>query len=427
MKMRKQASDKLPNLITEQLVGGPFSGFTATYDLSESNPKFGTSYYERVDALGMHFPSKPGRFGVKPFYEFRADVSGSYPGTRTNYPWVPEYVRLVSPGPSLYLSYDGMAALGAMLPTVSEADLSDLASEARTLFVEQMPQQLSIPNFAYEFGEVKGLLGGLTSFLKGFSVENLTSLGKPKSGRKLKVRPGFSAGDVSSSYLAWEFGGAPFIGDLQKLTTLVSTINKRIQALKNSWGKETRLLSIHNDVVPIPFIRDWIVLGSNYPIGPMGSYEIYQRYHKTNVRFTARLTQFLEGLDTLGGYLRVLAAATGFNNPLKIVWETVPFSFAVDWVFNVSRLFDSVTAQPLQGRWDVYDVCYTIIDSSEYSVRVRDIQQGHLYGGTVGSVRLWRKRRGIGFPEFALNLDFSSMSPKQLTLTMALLFGTFRR
>lgn len=253
-------------------------------------------------------------------------------------------------------------------------------------------------------------------------------LGKrSKNGKKegVKVRPGLSAEGVSGSYLAWEFGGAPFIGDLEKLAGLVGAIQKRIQELKDSWGKETRLKYVRKDVVSIPFIRDWVSLGYNYPICPMGNYEIYQRWHRTDVRFTARLTQFLEGLDTLGGYLRVLAAATGFNNPLKVVWETIPFSFVVDWVFNVSKLFEAVTAQPLQGLWNVYDVCYTVVDSSEYLIRCRDIQQGNLYGGTVGSLRLSRKRRGVGFPEFALNLDFASMSPKQLALTMALLFGTF--
>lgn len=388
-------------LLTERLHGGPFSGNTVTTDLGDM--LLGAKFSEMHDFVGHNLPSKNGRFGVKPMDRFTIDVSGNYTGTRSNWPWDVgiQYVELLSPGTALTVLDNQLGAAQDLLPTLTDVELSSLASEARTQFVDQMPQQLSVPNFAYEFGEVAGLAKGLLTFAERLSVNG-----------------------IAGSYLAWEFGGAPFIGDLYNLSNLVSTINKRLQQLRDSWGKETRLSFVRKDVVPIPVWRDWT--GTIPFIGPMGFFEGYQRFHRTDVRFTARLTQFLQGLDSVSGYLRAIAAATGFNNPLKVVWETVPFSFVVDWVTDVSGLFDSITAQPFQGEWHVYDVVYTVNDFSEYVLRQRDIQGGWIQSSSVGTMRLNRRRRRIGWPEFALNFDPFSMSPQQLILSLALLFGTSR-
>jgi hypothetical protein len=274
--------------------------------------------------------------------------------------------------------------------------MSSYATEARLKFEDQIPQQLSIPNFAYEFGEVKDLAKGVLEFAQSFSSKS-----------------------VAGSYLAWEFGGAPLIGDLENLANLYSTVASRIQHLKDTWGKETNLVHVKRGLNKLPVLRDWIELPIS-SIGPVGRFDAWPIDHVESVRFFGKLTQRLEGLDTWAGWLRAFAAATGFNNPLGIVWETVPFSFVVDWVSNVSSLFDRFKAQPFQGQWDVYDVGFTQLGVSTFKIRQRDVQNPELDYGDVGMLTLSEQRRWIGFPEQIVNLDFTQMSPKQLMLSIAL-------
>lgn len=407
--MRYRVKQQLaPLLYQEQLVGGPFSGLVVTGDYP--GLWSGSALDEISDNVDprLRAGSKRGRYGVSAKDHYTVRVKGFSIPQRSNYPWPGEVVNLLGDTRLGISTIPGVPTLSTLLRTLDPEStaMSTIAKEARLAFVDQMPQELSIPNFAVEAREVVSLVPSMLEFARSFSSSK-----------------------AAGSYLAYEFGAAPFIGDLKKLYGLYTSVSKRIDHLRRTWGEETRLSHSKRDVVPLPVIRPWYELktGNVGWLQPGFGYEAYELEHTTSVHFKARLTQRLEGLETLGGKLRAFAAATGFNNPLGVLWEAVPFSFVVDWVSNVGSLFDSVKAQPFQGEWRVYDVTHTTVSETRFQLRQRDLQGGWLLSDDVGRLTLRRVRRGLGFPERVVDLDFSSLSPKQLILSMALLRGIVSR
>jgi hypothetical protein len=232
---------------------------------------------------------------------------------------------------------------------------------------------------------------------------------------------GLKSGPVAhtkDSYLGYSFGTAPFIGDLYVLAGLVDSVRKRIEYLKQTWGKPTRLTSTSSDILHLPAVRDYQPVDF---IGPgFNSFRVYHRDLRVSVKFFGTLYHRLLGLDTVGGIIRALLAATGFNSPLSVAWEAIPFSFVADWVSNVGHMLYKLRAQPFQGEWSVSNVGYTVRSASSFDVQYLHDDYNSLWKD-VGLMTIHRVLRASGFPERFLNIDPRNMSPKQLSLFIALL------
>jgi hypothetical protein len=259
-----------------------------------------------------------------------------------------------------------------------QAEIADWAFEQ---LVPQIPQEVSLPNFLYELREALELI--------------------PKLEESMVKT-------VSGGYLTYSFGWAPFVGDLQRLGRLISTVRSRLEYLKATYGRETRISCMREfDCEADPSF--------------VGGGAVYQRLSFKGIfRCGGYLYHRLEDLDGTIGLLRGLSGALGLNNPLGVVWEAIPFSFVADWFGRVGNVLSHTAVQPFVGPWEIRRVTYSYTWSGEWR---------SVLGFSGYSPEEWEPhrgratfyRRGTGLPASASILHSNTLTTQQQMLATALL------
>lgn len=282
--------------------------------------------------------------------------------------------------------------LNGIFPLPSPSTLSTWSAEAFNAFHDQVPESFSLANFLYELKDLKGMI--------------------PKIEKSMTRT-------ASSNFLAYNFGVAPFVGDVKKMMALTTAIDKRLKHLVETAGKEVRLsFSRALDGSHVP---DLIGKQAHPSSQPGATLNFRKMAYSGKFQVTGKLFQKLEILsDPLGG-MKAFAAATGFNNPAAIVWEAIPYSFVADWFFSIDKQIDRLAIQPFGGEYRVTDVGWSIKEQVKFSVS----QAFYLsHGNTetvLGYLDVQRYQRYPGLPMSSALLTDGTLNPKQLVLGLALL------
>lgn len=281
--------------------------------------------------------------------------------------------------------------VSGMLPSLSSSVLGIESENALRGFLTQVPVEVSVLNFFWEARELKSLLPKLESTLL-------------KTG--------------ASGFLNLNFGWKPFVGDLEKLASLNQIVISKINHLKETFGKRTRLHHYVPDVVGIPLWRDSV------KVGWRGIQSIWLAEHRTDLRFNGYLYHELEGLDSVAGEFRAFAAALGLNNPLKVFWEAIPYSFVFDWFLRISTRLDWLTAQPFHGRYEISDMTTSIKSISRFILQEQlgYPDEGNFPQVPYGELQVERYERMLGIPVDLASFNLASLTPQQLALYGALIF-----
>jgi hypothetical protein len=280
-----------------------------------------------------------------------------------------------------------------LLPVVPDSLWNGLCMDSFNEFSTQIPTEVSVANFTWELREIGQLIPKISnSFLK----------------------------TAAGGYLNLEFGWKPFLGDLQKLGSLANTIDSKIQHLIATWGKRTRLSLVRerviDDVIPIPQL---INSGGNpYAwIGVVGQ--------RADFRASGRLYHELRGLKSLSGTIRAFISALGLNNPLKVVWDAIPFSFVAGWFTQISAHLNALAINPFKGRWEVSNLTFSLTERIViYAYKNEPL--GSIFMVDMGRIEVKRYTRLDGFPIGASSFNLESLNPSQQTLFAALIVGRSR-
>lgn len=118
--------------------------------------------------------------------------------------------------------------------------------------------------------------------------------------------------------------------------------------------------------------------------------------------------------------LSEIATVWGLNQPLEAVWELIPFSFIIDWFFNVGTKLKALTANPSLlplTSWITEEIITTVTDSAnsahQYGFKTAsgyDVTESTVYSPSTCTVKRIVKRRlptpSMSLsPVFKLNLD----------------------
>lgn len=265
------------------------------------------------------------------------------------------------------------------------AQKTALADEAFDALAPQIPQEVSLPNFLYELRELADLI--------------------PKIEASLLKQ-------VAGGYLTYSFGYKPLIGDLQKLANLADTVAARLQYLRDTWGRETR----------ISFEGSWETTAPSEIYYPGGESYRYRRHSiRTIYRAGGYLFHQLEDLDGKIGLLRGMAGALGFNNPLGVLWEAIPFSFVVDWFTRIGNAISRTAVQPFVGPWELRRVTHSYLISGKWSLSV-EYPSGYTpqsYVSDEGTFTLYHREVGLPVPAGIINTE--GLTSNQQTLAAALI------
>jgi len=293
--------------------------------------------------------------------------------------------------------------------------------------ITEVPTEISIANFAFE----------LLEWQKSFEHYKKAVT---KGGLKMKDVPGWA----NSTVLDYAFNLSPFIGDISKMFTVWGKVTSRLQYLLKNRGKLVRQsfynpnlwstnpyvgTEIHRVTQVPPFqvgglqVGNW--MGENQRVSPIQYGYRSLRLEKYQASFSASwyLYQELEGLDDAWAGLRGLIAGLGLNNPAKIAWNAVPFSFVADWMFPFGSLLDRLAVQPFAGRWEIYDMTNSLKETA-YLVQDRVYKGNDLADKKeVNGVHVQRYTRNLGADISVTDIDLTDLDQKQQLLLASLVAG----
>jgi hypothetical protein len=305
-------------------------------------------------------------------------------------PWWHDQSHLVTPintPPRL-----DAAEMANMFPELDGGIVSALAGEAFTAFADQFPSQTSIANFVFELREIASLLPRLASSLSR---------------------------TIASGYLNLEFGWKPLIKDIKTLALTCSRVEDRLAWLRKHYGEWVDLGFYRKNIQEIGSVQ-WAV-SSAYSWA--WDYKIVD--YSSEFRARGYLLQRLRDLDSTLTLVRAFMSALGLNNPLKVVWNALPYSFVIDWFGKVSTHLDRLgKVQDVSSQWQVERTCMSYTQTCKFEVRSVNLSwDGSVVNPTqlLGTVNLRRYIRVPGLPVSLDIFSLNNLNPKQLALTMALL------
>jgi hypothetical protein len=148
-----------------------------------------------------------------------------------------------------------------------------------------------------------------------------------------------------NAFLAVNFGLLPTVSDIQALARSIYAIARRLRFLRDTRGRHVTLRHKSSYTYSNPAPAGW---------GGTTSTWIRTRTTYTLV-LGCRLFHTLEGLDDVSAWVRAFGAFAGFNQPLSIAWNAIPYSFLVDWLYNVGNHLSSIRIPTFEGTYRISD------------------------------------------------------------------------
>lgn len=260
--------------------------------------------------------------------------------------WYLNYYGGHTDGPHALAEVAALAAVGASIaldyPGDPRADL-----EAN--FYELRPDltTMSLPNFLLELDDVQKLW-----------LQFKANLSQYRRFVRATDRHGSTAKTLAGDHLAWSFGVKPLFGDLSAMADIIKTLMQKLKAFDDLAGEiMSRRKVIKSQVITKTGTFSYLG-NSQIPVFWTCVYEL-----KKTVGFTYRC----DPRAVTGQYTTILAAlldALGFELNPRIIWDALPFTFVLDWFFDVGSWLG-------RHKYDTLELPITYIDS--YVQCVQDV------------------------------------------------------
>lgn len=210
----------------------------------------------------------------------------------------------------------------------------------------------------------------------------------------------------SGGFLSYNYGIAPLVADLKAIGGYVESLQKRLEWLLANDG-QTVSLDFRKSLYKPPAIV-WITASDYWSVA-----EYSQTYHAF-CRWTVRYDPVRSAWEKLKYFNRYF----GTSRLLAVAWESLPYSFLLDYVTNIG---DLLTQLELPSSLDpsCEGVGWSQKETMLLDMRYVPPSGGHT---STGCVLTKRYVRSPGLP-LSLNTAFDLTSPtgKQQALTMALI------
>lgn len=286
-----------------------------------------TEYSRIHDVVGNRYP------GMNPCYHLRYRSPGS-----------PAPMGITKAVPAWNESEDrfivGISFMGPILNfeppevyTPSYADLNEFLWDSAVDVSTQVPEDVSIANFLWELREeILKILKDLWAYLLKYTT-------------------------LYGFWLGWNFCIKQIIQDIKKMLSLIKSARKRLKYLRDTYGKAVpRRYRKKLEVETFPPTEP-------YDPGDTAWAECaFVHYHlvKRAVTLHATFLTYHEfpGLESAMALLDVIGAKLGLQNPAKIIWNAVPFSWLLDYFVQTGSFFDRLQLPSFKGEFAVLASCH---------------------------------------------------------------------
>lgn len=258
--------------------------------------------------------------------------------------------------PSFFVPQDG----GSFVPPPPDLDL--LLQHGLAAMMPKIKAELSIVNSLIELKDFLTLRSTIESAKKSFE-----KLANGKIPFKKTLSDVFrSKADV---YLQYKFNIAPLISDISGIFRSLARTERRINAFITRSGRVrishySRFLT--ESIDPDPQREN----GSGFqafqpegPVYPLRTYTRMDRFVETEpASFHVQVQYNYNYTAYQVEHARILALldALGISNDPSIIWNAIPWSFVVDWVFGVGRYLDSMKVGNMDPKINILRCLWSI-------------------------------------------------------------------
>lgn len=316
------------------------------------------------------------------------------------------------------------------------ADLDALVQRSLNVMLPHIKSELSLLNSIIELKDFRSL--GKTAYrLAKFAAQFQGRTLKQLFGtyRLLQKNKKTRSQQLAGGYLSVEFAIRPLISDIVGLFTALSRLEKRMNDFVSRAGRS----QVHH------FQWAWIENSDSYTetdstfaLSMPESFQTQKfvrsrRVFNAPTIFHAEIEYSYQFTQYQVAHARILSLLDAFGvqaNP-AIIWNAVPWSFLVDWVFGVSRWLDSMKTQNMEPMINIRRYLWSV-------KRSRKILVGHksdplastgLPAGPLVYMPMVHEtayRRQVGIPS-ASSIESSGLTMKEVSLGAALVVVRRRR
>lgn len=327
-------------------------------------------------------------------------------------------------------------------PTFGAIPLHEEAVKFLTESKTQLPTTMSAPNFLFELKDFGALLESFakiprhlfeykSQIMKVATIKDHARFIRRETtnngGRQTAKNTKKVIDKANDTYLESQFNWLPLVDDLKKATEMYDAVTKKLEWLKRTYKKPTRIHKFVDDFAD-HLSQDQAVM----------SFEASDNRvcYATPVGVDAKLHFSCDLMHDVNAHIAANAwerifAGYGFNNPSKIVWDAIPFSFIIDWLTPVGTWLNNFAINPLKGDMlcSNYSWSSQYISEWELSLYFGPEGSGHgqwypnTNGGYLGRLGIDRYIRNFGLPIIPENLSGIELSDYQQTLAASLLYG----
>lgn len=338
------------------------------------------------------------------------------------------------------------------LPALAVADLSEgtamlfpdteksdniLAQKALEAMLPGIKASLSIPNSIYELKDMRKIpqsmqrIHQLLDASKRLVRRENSALSSLASLRKLGLTAAYKGKtlrqilrSVSDSYLQVSFNLNPLLSDLTALRNSMSGLRGELEALlqRANLPQRRHFRTTLYDEYPSTSLQKSFALSAQTYYTP--SLKVTREVNYSVRTFNATL-EYSYKLPQVNADLRSVLAILdrlGVNLNPAIIWNALPWSFVVDWVFGVSRWLDQFKVRNIEPIVHVRGFCM-----SRHVRRTTKVYFDAAPGfvGPVSEVYedAYRRKAGLRHDQISSSIRSSGLNLKEFSLSSALLLS----
>lgn len=253
---------------------------------------------------------------------------------------------------------------------------------------------VDLPLFLFELKDLPRMIQDLGSYLSG----------------KL------NKSSVPDSFLSYNFGWAPLLSDLKALLSLQDAIDNRIRFLQKRRHRRIKTHLGRNTGS-----REGTYLVKATPNGPLGPCKVSNTWYEEAWAVFDYVVDDLPNTSDVRPFLGLGSLS------LKTSWDTLPWSWLIDYFANVST-FLSAYRGSIPYRLENANIMAHSLSKSRYEVTVTDLDWAQKVTQVTPGTRSWerKQRRSVAVARPHLRLD-SFLTDGQKSILGALALSTLLR
>lgn len=209
-------------------------------------------------------------------------------------------------------------------------------------------------------------------------IDGLKILRKSEgTGGMLKVVLSESADSLSNDWLEYNFALKPTVNELLGIIQSLLTFRKKLEDLLAGANKPQKAHKSFTTTEEMDSIEDVSICawGTNCEGGGKCPYTHADTYDEATGRrwkmtfpggattrigmtvyYRYSLPDWVSGLE---GSIRAFCSSLGLSPGLGTIWELIPFSFVLDWIYPLGSLLDRIKLDATPVKTELLDICFT--------------------------------------------------------------------